>query len=231
MSEIKKKAMSFEHVGVNYKSSLNLFANKDIWALKDIDFTLYKGETLGVIGRNGAGKSTLLKLMAGIINPNIGEIKRYSHSVQLLSLQVGFMPHLSGRENAVLSGILLGMRKKDILAVMDEVIEFSELEKHIDDPVRTYSTGMRARLGFAVANQADPDVLLIDEVLGVGDSVFRKKSRQVIMNRIRSDKTVVIVSHSEETIESLCDRAILIEDGVTVREGNAEYVLENYGKI
>lgn len=146
------------------------------WALKDISFDIFHGETLGVIGRNGVGKSTLLCLIAGIIDPDMGTVFRAENChASLLSLQVGFVPQLTGRENAVLSGILLGMHRETIESRMEEIIAFSELDEFIDQPIYTYSTGMRARLGFSVAFQTDPDILLVDEVLGVGDADFREK--------------------------------------------------------
>lgn len=227
----KKVMMSFRHAGVCFNSSLNIFNRRKIWALKELDFDLYQGETLGVIGKNGAGKSTLMKLMAGIIDPDAGQIIRNVTTVQLLALQVGFLQHLSGRENAILSGILLGMRKKQMLEVMDSIIEFSELGEQIEDEVRTYSTGMKARLGFAVACHTDPDVLLIDEVLGVGDARFKAKSRKVMVERIRSNKTVVLISHNEDTIMEFCDRAILLNQGTIEAVGSPAEIIEAYNRI
>jgi lipopolysaccharide transport system ATP-binding protein len=224
----QEPVLKLSDVGVYYKASLKVFNRKGFWALRNLNFEVYHGETLGVIGKNGAGKSTLLQLMAGIIEPDEGKIIRTSLTSQLLSLQVGFLPHLSGRENAVLSGILLGMRKRDVLGSMDEIIEFSELGEHIDDPVRTYSSGMKARLGFAVARQSDPDILLVDEVLGVGDSRFKEKSKKVMIDRIHSDKTVVLVSHNETTIKDLCDRVIWLDDGETQSIGSSEDVVNSY---
>lgn len=221
-------AMRFQNVGVEYKKTLKVFNNPGHWALRNISFDVCHGETLGVIGRNGSGKSTLMKLMAGIINPDEGVKTATVSSVQLLSLQVGFLGHLSGRENAIMSGMLLGLRKKDLLACMDQIINFSELGMQIDDPVRTYSAGMRARLGFAVANQTNPDVLLIDEALGVGDAKFREKSRAVMSSRIDSDKTVVMVSHSEETIKQFCHRVIWLEAGQVKQIGDTESVVNAY---
>lgn len=221
-------ALRFENVGVKYKKTLKIINNQYHWALRNITFDVYHGETLGVVGRNGSGKSTLMKLMAGIINPDEGLKTAAITSVQLLSLQVGFLGHLSGRENAVMSGMLLGMRKKDVVARMDSIIEFSELGDQIDEPVRTYSAGMRARLGFAVANQTNPDILLIDEALGVGDAKFREKSKAVMSARITSDKTVVMVSHNEETIKQFCDRVIWLESGEIKKIGDAESVVNAY---
>jgi len=224
----EEPVLQFSDVGVQYKKTLRLFSNDGVWALRNLSFDVYHGETLGVIGKNGAGKSTLLKLMAGIITPDEGKISKTISSVQLLSLQVGFLLHLSGRENAILSGVLLGMTKQKMLSVMDDIIEFSELGQQIDDPVRTYSAGMRARLGFAVAKQTDPDILLIDEVLGVGDAQFKKKSKDVMTRRIKSDKTVVLVSHHEETIHQYCDRVIWLDGGCKKQVGNTEDVVESY---
>lgn len=230
MKNAKETVMHFEKVGVFFKKKQKIFRQEKNWALRNLSFELYQGETLGIIGKNGAGKSTLMKLMAGIINPNEGCIVRNLTSVQLLSLQVGFLPHLSGRENAIMSGILLGMRKADVVSAMEEIIEFSELGDQIDEPVRTYSAGMRARLGFAVANQTHPDVLLIDETLSVGDSAFRKKSKVVMANRIRSDKTVVMVSHNEETIREYCDRVIWLDSGEAQKIGESESVVQSYSE-
>lgn len=220
-----------KEVGVNYRNSLNIWSRKDIWALKQVTFEVRAGETLGIIGKNGAGKSTLLKLLAGIIEPDVGLITRNVRSVMLLSLQVGFLPQLSGRENAILSGILLGMRKLQVTNSMEEIIEFSGLQEYIDYPVRTYSSGMKARLGFAVACQADPDVLLVDEVLGVGDASFNEKSKKLMVDKINSDKTVVIVSHNESTIEQYCDRVVLIDKGESILEGSPAEVFAAYKNV
>jgi lipopolysaccharide transport system ATP-binding protein len=228
MQHNPEPVLRFQDVGVRYKKSLKIFRNPGHWALRHVSFDVFHGETLGVIGRNGSGKSTLMKLMAGIISPNEGSQQSAASSVQLLSLQVGFLGHLSGRENAIMSGMLLGLRKNDIINRLDDIIEFSELGKQIDDPVRTYSAGMRARLGFAVANQTDPDVLLIDEALGVGDAHFREKSKAVMSARIDSDKTVVMVSHNEDTIRQFCNRVIWIEAGGIRQIGDTESIVTAY---
>jgi lipopolysaccharide transport system ATP-binding protein len=198
------------------------------WALKDVSFDLYHGETLAVIGRNGAGKSTLLRVLAGIISPDRGQVQGNGCSISLLSLRVGFIPHLTGRENAVLSGMLMGLRRREVEKRMDAIVEFSELGSFIDQPVRTYSAGMNARLGFSVAFQSDSDILLIDEVLGVGDVEFRKKSTAALREKIKSDKTVVLVSHTPQTVKELCDRAVWIDGGVTRVEGSRDEVLQQY---
>ncbi len=198
------------------------------WALKDVSFDLRKGETLGIIGRNGAGKSTMLKLLAGIVDPNSGSIKNFGVKAALLTPQLGFTPYLTGRQNAFLSGMLLGRTLSEITERMDEIIEFSELGDFIDQPYVTYSSGMRSRLGFSVAIQMDPDVLLVDEVLGAGDAEFRKKSTNAMIKRIESDKTIVMVSHSVELLERICDRAVWIEKGVSVAAGDAKSVMKEY---
>lgn len=223
-----KRIISLQNIGVRFPVRKSLFRSDFIWPLEDVSLTLHRGETLGVIGRNGAGKSTLLRLMAGIIEQDRGIIEKGDVSTLLLSLQVGFQANLTGRENAFQSGILLGMTSGQVKAAMDKIIEFAEIEDHIDRPVKTYSVGMRARLGFAVAVQSDPDILLIDEVLGVGDRAFREKSREHLLARIKSDETVVVVSHHEDTLRELCDRLVWIEQGITRMEGPTEEVLAKY---
>ena len=211
--------LSLKNVGVYYGRRTGLFKNEKFWPLKDVSLELYKGETLGIIGRNGAGKTTLLQILAGLIEPDRGIYISNCTSISLLSLNVGFAPHLTGRENAILSGLLLGLRRKQIEKKIDDIIQFSELHESIDQPVKTYSTGMRARLGFSVAFQIDPDVLLIDEVLGVGDIDFRKKSTDAIKKRILSERTIVLVSHNAKTIEELCTRSVILKNGVISAEG------------
>ena len=227
MSGEHSLALGLRHVGVHYRRRKKTDGG-GLWALKDINFELYHGETLGVVGRNGVGKSTLLRVMAGIIAPDRGEVVNRAGRASLLSLQVGLVPHLTGRENALLSAILQGMSRRAARAKLDEIIAFSGLGDFIDEPVGTYSSGMRARLGFAVSFHADPDILLIDEVLGVGDADFKKKSTAAMKERIRSDRTVVLVSHNLLTIRELCDRVVWIEGGKTVAEGRAEDMVNLY---
>jgi lipopolysaccharide transport system ATP-binding protein len=223
------RLLRLENVGVSYRRRGVLKRQPPFWALEDVFLEIYRGETLGIIGRNGVGKSTLLRLLAGIIIPDRGIIHFDSPChISLLSLQVGFIPQLTGRENAVLSGMLLGMRRKEIEARMDKIIDFAELGDFFDQPISTYSTGMRARLGFSVAFQTDPDILLVDEVLGVGDAEFREKSERAMRQKIRSNRTVVLVSHNPQMIRNLCDRAVWIENGCTRLEGDPESVLTAY---
>ena len=217
------------NVGVSYLQRTGVLRYRRFWGLEDISFDLHAGETLGIIGANGAGKSTLLRLLARITLPDRGEIRwRRPVSASLLALNAGFRPELSGRDNAIVSGMLLGLRRREITALLDPIRDFSELGDFFDSPAGTYSTGMRARLGFAVAIHADSDILLIDEVLGVGDESFRIKSQHAMREKIRSNKTVVLVSHSMEAIRELCDRVIWIERGRCIITGETDHVVEGY---
>ncbi len=228
---ISDSIISIQNVGVRFKNRKALFFGDNYFeALKDVSFNIHRGDSVGVIGRNGAGKTTLLRVLGGIIRPDWGKIYNNNVSTALLALQVGFDPELSGRINAVICGMLLGFQKEEILNNMDEIISFSELEEFIDRPVKSYSSGMQARLGFAVALRMSPDVLLIDEVLGVGDASFQKKSLAVMQEKILSDQTIVFVSHSSATVKSLCNRAVWIENGVTMMEGESGLVVEEYEK-
>lgn len=224
--------LSLRNVGLCYRRHGTLFKEKksSFWALKDISFDLRRGEVLGIIGRNGAGKSTLLRIIAGIIRPDQGEIVNYGCRPTLLSLQVGFLPYLTGRKNAILGSLLMGLKYDEIERKMPLIAEFAGLGDFLDQPISSYSTGMRTRLGFAVAYHADPDVILLDEVLGVGDAAFRKRSEAAMRERIKSDKTVVIVSHSPQTIKELCNRVVLIENGVSMFVGETNAAMELYGK-
>ncbi|NOT13924.1 MAG: ABC transporter ATP-binding protein [Methylococcaceae bacterium] len=220
--------ISLQGVSMSYNIRSGMFKWSKYTPLKNISFDLRRGETVGIIGRNGAGKSSILRLIAGILEPDSGIILNYGARVSLLSLGVGFLPHLTGRQNAMLSGMLLGLHRNSIVEKMDAIIDFSGLNQFIDQPLHTYSSGMRARLGFTVAIQVDPDVLLIDEVLGVGDEEFRMKSTAEIRRLIKSDKTVVLVSHNLPTVRELCDRLVWIENGQVCQSGSTAEVLAHY---
>lgn len=232
VADIRKnleKAIELKNVAVHYNESKSLFKKETYQALKDISFDVYKGETLGIIGRNGAGKSTLLRLLAGIIKPDKGEVIHNCKSVSLMALAAGFDPNLNGRQNAVISGMLIGHSKKEMLSKLEEIKDFSELGGFFEKPVKTYSSGMRARLGFATAMSTYPDVLLIDEVLAVGDSNFKAKAESAIKQKIGSDITVIIVSHSEAQLKALCNRLVWIEGGVVIQESDdTQKVLDLY---
>lgn len=223
-----KPIIELHQAGVCYRLGRGFLNRKIYWPLRGLDLKVVRGETLGVIGRNGAGKTTLLQLLVGILSPDSGTVVRRVERISLLSLQAGFVPLLSGRINAIMSGMLLGFRKQEMVRLMPDIVRFAELEEFIDQPVRTYSMGMRARLGFAVAHHLEPDLLLIDEVLGVGDAAFREKSAAIIREKIRSRSSVVLVSHSPATLKQLCDRVVWLRDGRVYREGVPEAVLSEY---
>jgi len=219
--------ISVRNVGVTYERK-GLFNSTRYEALKDVTFDLHHGESLAVLGRNGAGKSTLLQLLAGVLQPDRGELINRGVQAQLLTLQVGFDPKLTGRDNAILSGILLGRRRRQVEKQLDEIFAFAELEEFMNAPLSTYSAGMKARLGFAVSAYMEPDVLLIDEVLAVGDAAFQCKSKKVMEDKIASDKTVVLVSHSVEMIKKYCNRAVWIDKGISRMEGEVSEVAQAY---
>ncbi|MFA7321256.1 MAG: ABC transporter ATP-binding protein [Dokdonella sp.] len=219
--------IELEHVGVAFSAQRRVGSGK-FWALEDVSLSLRQGERLGIIGRNGAGKSTLLRVIAGILAPDRGRMRRGTLSCQLLSLSVGFTPYLSGRDNAILSGLMIGLRQRDIVARLPAIKAFSELGDFFEQPIATYSSGMLMRLGFSVAIQAEPDVLLIDEVLSVGDAEFQEKSGSALRERMRQGHTVVLVSHDETQVSTLCDRLLWVEHGKSVCEGNRDEVFAAY---
>jgi ABC-2 type transport system ATP-binding protein len=198
------------------------------WALTDVSFELRRGESLGVIGPNGAGKSTLLLVLAGIIQPSQGTVEVDGHISTLLSLQAGFDQDLTGRENVALAGALMGIEDKVMKEITDDVIDFAEIGAFIDAPLKTYSSGMRARLGFSIATAVDPDILLLDEVLQTGDEVFRAKSRQRIIQILTAAKAVVLVTHDMTWVTEFCSRAILIENGRIIADGTPAAVVETH---
>jgi lipopolysaccharide transport system ATP-binding protein len=223
--------ITLQDVSVRYKRSGNVFRRKSYFdVLKSISLDIYPGETLGILGRNGAGKSTLLRVISGVIRPDRGTVINRGVSVSLLALQAGFDPNLNGRDNAIFSGMLQGYSRREVEARLEEIREYSELEEFFYEPVRTYSTGMRARLGFSITTIISPDVLLVDEVLGVGDKHFREKAERTMAAKFMSQQTIVLVSHSHQQIERLCDRAVLIDEGVTFASGGPSEVLNLYEK-
>ncbi|MFP2963979.1 ABC transporter ATP-binding protein [Myxococcus sp. 1LA] len=199
-----------------------------ITALRGINLTIPKGKTVGIIGRNGSGKSTLLKLITGIYTPTSGDLQINGRISALLDLGAGFHPDFSGRENILINGIILGMTRTEVRARMDEIIAFSELGEFIDEPVRTYSSGMYMRLAFAVATHVDPDILIIDEILAVGDEHFSKKSLAKMMDFKRQGKTIVLVTHDLSTVERWCDLAAWIDGGYIRRVGKPSEVTAEY---
>jgi lipopolysaccharide transport system ATP-binding protein len=211
----------FKNIGLCYHKGASLpWKRKTFWALHDVSFDVHRGEAIGIIGKNGAGKSSLLRIIAGIIEPDRGTFEQTCHSKSSLqSLNAGFNPLLSGRQNIFLSGLMLGIRKDEIKSHVDEIIEMAELGDFISEPVQSYSNGMKSRLGFSIAYFMNPDVLLIDEALSVGDAAFKEKSARLIKEKVRDQRTTaIIVSHSAATLSSLCDRMICIEHGRSLPE-------------
>lgn len=198
-------------------------------AVKGISFDVPKGEIMGIVGKNGSGKSTLLRAIAGIFSPDEGTIDIFDNSISLLSIGVGFQKKLTGRENIFLSGMLLGFSEEQIKEKLPEIIKFSELEKFIDKPVKTYSSGMYSKLAFSITAILETDIMLIDEVLSVGDAKFKKKSYKKMQQLIgHKDRTVIIVSHSSDTLRKLCDSILWLHEGVIKMQGSVEEVLPIY---
>src|ERR1700741_2136106 len=190
-----------------------------VWALKDINFEVKRGEVLGIIGKNGAGKSTLLKILSQVTMPTTGEIKVKGRIASLLEVGTGFNPDLTGRDNIFLNGAILGMTKQEIKNKFDEIIDFSGVERYIDTPVKRYSSGMYVRLAFAVAAHLEPEILIVDEVLAVGDAEFQKKCLGKMKDVSGQGRTVLFVSHNMSAIRQLCTRALLLEDGHVIQDG------------
>lgn len=211
----------------NHQSSVS-DAHSFIWALKDISFEVKQGEVIGIIGRNGAGKSTLLKILARITEPTEGYAEVRGRVGSLLEVGTGFHPELTGRENIYLSGAILGMKKREIDRKFDEIVAFAEMEKFIDTPVKYYSSGMYVRLAFAVAAHLDPEILLVDEVLAVGDAAFQKKCLGKMGDVAREGRTVLFVSHNMAAIENLCLKAVLLEQGRIIHFGDVRTVITTY---
>ncbi|KQY91998.1 teichoic acid ABC transporter ATP-binding protein [Paenibacillus sp. Root52] len=240
---MKDVAVRVDHVSMKYKlmsgkvnSLKQVFINamtrkityEEFSALEDVSFEIQKGEVFGVVGLNGAGKSTLLKIVAGIIKPTSGAVERFGSLVPLIELGGGFNAELTGFENIYLNGMLLGYSKKFIKERTNEIIEFSELEKFIHTPLKNYSSGMKARLGFAIATLVKPEILIVDEVLSVGDYKFKEKSEAKMKSLMSSGTTVLFVSHSIEQMKSMCNRVLWLDQGRVKEIGPAVEVCEKY---
>ena len=216
-------------VGVSYSRRRGMFQRDErVWVFRDVSFDLRRGETLGVIGNNGVGKTTLLRLMAGIIDPDLGSVVNNGVKAALMSLSGGFYPELTGVQNILLGGVLLGFTEAEVQAKLDAIIAFAELADDIHRPVNTYSSGMKSRLSFSRAAMLEADVLLIDEVLSVGDKNFRGKCEEFMRERILSKQTVVYVSHNDKTVSELCNQALWIDAGRARMLGPAEEVVQQY---
>jgi lipopolysaccharide transport system ATP-binding protein len=200
----------------------------DFWALRDLTFDVQPGEVLGIIGRNGAGKSTLLKILSRITEPSSGQVELYGRVGSLLEVGTGFHPELTGRENIFLNGAILGMRRKEIARKLDEIVAFAEVDRFIDTPVKRYSSGMFVRLAFAVAAHLEPEILLVDEVLAVGDQAFQKRCLGKMGDVAREGRTVLFVSHNMASIEALCNTCLFLSDGQFVTKGQTHQVVSRY---
>jgi len=206
-------------------------AKESLWALRDVSFEVQPGEVLGIIGPNGAGKSTLLQILSRIVEPTTGYAELYGHVGSLLDIGTGFHPDLSGRENIYLNGAVLGMKRKEINENFDEIVAFSGLERFLETPVKHYSSGMYVRLAFSVAAHLNPEIMIIDEVLAVGDADFQHKCFVKMKEVIRSGRTVLLVTHNMPAITELCENALLIKDGRLEKMGPAAAVVEYYHSI
>lgn len=234
-----QNAIEVNNVSISYRILNNVSIRRTLFqkkqrnevfeAVKNVSFEVEEGGILGIIGKNGSGKSTLLKSMAGVFSPNSGTIDLHDHSVSLMALGVGFKYELTGRANVMLSGLLLGFTEKEVEERMDSIIEFSEIGEFIDRPVRTYSSGMHSKLAFAITACLETDIMLVDEVLSVGDERFRQKSMNKMRELILDDKrTVVIVSHDIGTLKELCDKVLWLHDGEIKMMGEPGEVLDEY---
>ena len=203
----------------------------EFWALKNVTFTVEKGDRVGILGLNGAGKSTLLKVISGVFKPTEGHVEKHGKIVPLLELGAGFDPQYTGKENIYLYGAMLGYTKKFIDSKYDEIVEFSELQKFMDVPVKNYSSGMKSRLGFAIATVVEPKILILDEVLSVGDAKFRKKSENKILSMFDSGVTVLFVSQSLEQVKRLCNKAMILEKGKLIAYGDIDPISEQYSEM
>lgn len=241
MIKVDNVSMRF-NLGIEKNFSLKLFfinlfkprkkkeKKPDFWALKDVSFEVKRGEVVGFIGSNGAGKSTMLKVIAGVMKPTKGKVEVHGNICPMIELGAGFDMDLTARENIFLNGAVLGYSKKFIEEKFDEIVEFSELKDFLDVPVRNFSSGMTARLAFSIATVVDPEILIVDEILSVGDMAFQAKSEAKMRSMIGGGTTVLFVSHSLTQIQNLCDRAVWLEHGQVIKTGPAKEVCEEYYK-
>ncbi|WP_368926859.1 ABC transporter ATP-binding protein [Serratia marcescens] len=234
---VTKRYPLYHHIGsgikeliFNPRRALSLLSGRSYLAIEDISFQVQKGESVALIGRNGAGKSTSLGLVAGVMKPTSGAVSVVGRVASMLELGGGFHPELTGRENIRLNATLLGLRRKELKQRLDKIIEFSELGEFIDEPIRVYSSGMLAKLGFSVITQVDPDILIIDEVLAVGDIAFQRKCIKTINEFKNKGVTILFVSHNLEDVEKICDKVIWIENHKMRAMGDAHSIISQYKK-
>ncbi len=243
---MKEYAVEVNHVSMRFNMSKEKVDNikeyfvrlvkgnmsySEFWALKDISFKVEKGDRIGIMGFNGAGKSTILKIIAGVLKPTMGEVKVSGVIAPMLELGAGFDSNYSGAENIYLYGATMGFSRKFIEEKFDEIVEFSELGDFINTPMKNYSSGMKSRLGFSIATAVKPDVLILDEVLSVGDAAFKDKSQQRILDMMEDGVTVLFVSHSTERVKKICNKAIILTGGQLVASGDVNSVCELYTEM
>jgi len=231
VNEVSKRFRLYHERNQSLKSAIlrgRTSKHEEFWALKDISFDVIEGQTHGLIGSNGSGKSTLLKCLAKIYWPTSGTIEYRGRMASLLEVGSGFHLELSGRENIYLNGSILGMSKKEIDSKFEEIVDFSGVERFLDQPVKNYSSGMYVRLGFSIAINVDPDILVVDEVLSVGDEEFQRKSFQKFLEFKKRGKTVILVTHTMPVVEDICDSVTWINEGVMMQTGPAAQVVKNY---
>ncbi|CCG87689.1 ABC transporter ATP-binding protein [Erwinia piriflorinigrans] len=234
-ANVTKKYPLYHHIGsgikellFNPRRALSLLSGRTYLAIENINFKIEKGESVALIGRNGAGKSTSLGLVAGVMKPTTGEVNVVGRVASMLELGGGFHPELTGRENILLNATLLGLRRKELKSRLNKIIEFSELGEFIDEPIRVYSSGMLAKLGFSVISQVDPEILIIDEVMAVGDLAFQRKCIKTINEFKSKGVTILFVSHNLSDVEKVCDRVIWIENHHLKMIGNSHEVINAY---
>lgn len=242
-----RELLRVEHVGMEFNLSkervndfreyaIRIFRGQKIkqdefWALRDITFTLEEGDRIGILGLNGAGKSTLLKVIAGVFKPTEGKVVRKGKIVPLLELGAGFDKNYTGRENIFLYGAVLGYSRKYMEEKYDEIVKFSGLEKFIDVPIKNYSSGMKSKLGFSIATIAEPEILILDEVLSVGDAKFRKKSERKIRKMMKEGTAVLFVSHSLQQVQRICNKAMILDQGRMIALGEVNEIAQMYEKM
>jgi len=218
-----------QNVGVRYSLRKGMFAHRDKWALRNVSFRIEQGDSFAVVGRNGSGKSTLLRLLSGVFAPDEGRVVNTLGAASLLTINLGFVQHLSGRENAIMAGLLQGRRKQEILQRINDIKDLSGLGDAFEDPIASYSSGMTGRLGFAASFYYDPAVLLIDEAFSAGDDEFKQKASALMTEKLRSDDmTFVFVSHNIAQVRQLCKRGIWLEEGQVAAEGDVATITEAY---
>jgi len=225
---MRRDKPGFKEFLVNLPRVTNRNSNFNFWALKGITLKVNQGDCLGIVGKNGAGKSTLLSLILGAIYPTKGDVRVSQKITPLLELGAGFHPDLTGRENILINGVLLGLTKGEVINRMEDIISFSEIREFIDMPVRTYSSGMYLRLAFSVAIHTDPKLLLIDEILAVGDGAFQKKSKDALLQLIKGGVTTILVSHNLADVKEICNRGIWLDGGEIRTDGEPEKIVNGY---